>query len=73
MHTCNSLLLCSPHKTHVTHPKPNGSLAKSVLLTALSFRERTTSRIRGAVAAPVLMTASSPSARPRGCGADGAA
>ena len=55
MHTCIPLLLRSPHTTKPMSLIPNPtapSPMESVLLTVLISRERTTSRIRGAVAAP---------------------
>ena len=86
MHTCIPLLLRSPHTTKPMSLIPNPtapSPMESVLLTALNPRAHDieghrgfaapSRRRRGAVAAPVLMTARRPSARPRGCGAGGAA
>jgi hypothetical protein len=68
---------CAAHtRQNPCHSSPTQRHPRqSVLLTALIPRAHDIEvrRRRGAVAAPVLMTALRPSARPRGCGAGGAA
>ena len=78
MHTCIPLLLRSPHTTkpmslipNPTAPSPIGALDGAHIPRAHDIED--SRRRRGAVEAPVLMTALRPSARPRGCGAGGAA